>query len=41
MSGHAFPHPIYRRVVLEPAYADASAYLFGQAAAIALHLDIS
>ena len=29
MSGHAFPHPIYRRVVLEPAYADASAYLFG------------
>ena len=29
MSGQAFPHPIYRRIVLEPAYADASAYLFG------------
>lgn len=23
-----FPHPLYRRIVLEPAYADASAYLF-------------
>ena len=29
MSGQAFPHPLYRPVVLEPAYADASAYLFG------------
>lgn len=24
----AFPHPLYRQIVLEPAYADASAYLF-------------